>query len=105
MTCYTYSVKAIIPESGNLKVKMKIINEEENKEFCEEDYFNFDGLIFGEEKKHFEKNFALDGVSLAELIKNFRNFFVKASFSQNLENSGFCPIFRSNFSYKNSHNF
>ena len=40
-------------------------------------------------KKHFEKIFVQDGVSLAELNIDFRKIFVKASSSQNLENSGF----------------
>ena len=50
MTCYTYSVRATIPESENLKIEMKKIHEEENEDFCEEEYFNFEDLIFGEEK-------------------------------------------------------
>ena len=29
---------------------MKNIDEEENEEFCEEEYFNFQDLILGEEK-------------------------------------------------------
>ena len=31
MTCYTFSVRKIIPESKNLKTAMKNINEKENK--------------------------------------------------------------------------
>jgi len=56
-------------------------------------------------KKHFEKIFAVDGVSLAKLKTYFRKIFVKASSSQNLENSGFPPIFPPNFSHKYNHNF
>ena len=29
---------------------MKKFNEEENEDFCEEEYFNFEDLIFSEEK-------------------------------------------------------
>ena len=50
IACYTYSVKATIPESENLKIKMKKIHEEENEGFCEEEYLNFKEVIFGEEK-------------------------------------------------------
>ena len=66
---------------------MKKFDEEENEDFCEEEYFNFKDLIFSEEK-HFGKIFAQDGVYLAVLKIDFRKIFVKAS-SQNLENSGF----------------
>ena len=67
---------------------MKKFDEEENVDFCEEEYFNFENLIFSE-KKHFEKIFAQVDVSLAELKMDYRKIFVKASSSQNLENSGF----------------
>ena len=50
MTCYTFSVRPNIPESRNVKVTMKKIDEEENEDFCEEEYFNFEELSFGEEK-------------------------------------------------------
>ena len=56
-------------------------------------------------KKHFEKIFVVDGVSLAKLKRDFRKIFVKASSSQNLENSGFCPIFHPNLSHIYTHNF
>ena len=49
MTCYTFSVRPTIPESKNVKVAMKKI-EEENEDFCEEEYFNFEKLSFSEEK-------------------------------------------------------
>ena len=46
--------------------------------------------LLSPKKKHFEKFFAQDGVSLAGLKIYFRKIFVnKASLSQNLENSGF----------------
>ena len=45
---------------------MNKINEEENEDFCEEEYFNFGELSFGEEKI-FWNFFAVDGVSLAKL--------------------------------------
>ena len=56
-------------------------------------------------KKHFGKIFAVDGVSFTKQKIDLRKIFVKASSSQILENSGFCPIFRPNFSYKYTHNF
>ena len=40
-------------------------------------------------KKHFGKVFAAVGVSFTKLKIDFRKIFVKASSSQNLENSGF----------------
>ena len=45
--------------------------------------------LFSAKKKHFERIFAQDGVSLAELKKDFRKIFVKASSFQILENSAF----------------
>ena len=56
MTCYTFFVRPTIPESRNIKVAMKKFDEEENEDFCEEEYFNFEELSFGEEKT-FWKNF------------------------------------------------
>ena len=50
MACYTFSIRPTILESENLKIAMKKFDEEENKDFCEEEYFNFEELIFGEEK-------------------------------------------------------
>ena len=50
MICYTNSVKETISESENLKIEMKRFHEVENEDFCEEEYFNFKDLIFGEEK-------------------------------------------------------
>ena len=56
MTCYTFSVRSTIPESRNVRVAMKEIDEEENEDFCGEEYFNFEELSFSEEKP-FWKNF------------------------------------------------
>ena len=50
MTCFTFSVRPNILESKNVKVAMKKFDEEENEDFCEEEYSNFEDLIFGEEK-------------------------------------------------------
>ena len=50
MAYYTFSVWSNIPASENLKNAMKKFNEEENEDFCEEEYFNFGELSFGEEK-------------------------------------------------------
>ena len=47
MTCYAFS-----------EIPMKKIDEEENEDFFEEEYFNFEELSFGEEKT-FWKNFYL----------------------------------------------
>ena len=56
ITCYTFSVRPTIPESKNVKVAMKKIDEEENEDFYREEYFNFEELSFSEEKT-FWKNF------------------------------------------------
>ena len=48
MTCYTFSVRSTIPKSR--KVAMRKFVEEENEDFCEEECFNFEDLIFSEEK-------------------------------------------------------
>ena len=56
-----------------MKKKIKI--------FCEDEYFNFEDLVLAK-KKHFEKVFALDGVSFAKLKIDFRKILF-------LENSGF----------------
>ena len=48
MACYTFSVRPIIPESKNLKTAMKEIDEEENEDFWEEEYFIFEALNLGE---------------------------------------------------------
>ena len=86
MTCYSFSVRPTIPESRNVKVA---IDEEENEDFCEEEYFNFEELSFSGEKT-FRKNFCgIDGVSFTKLKTNFRKIFIKAFSSQYLENSGF----------------
>ena len=50
MTCYTFSVRTTISEFKSVKVEMKRFDEEENEDFCEEEYFNFEDLIFSEEK-------------------------------------------------------
>ena len=61
--------------------------------------------LISAKNKHFEKIFGLDGVSNAELKTHFRKIFVMASFSQNLQKSGFLAIFHPKFSYKNNDNF
>ena len=73
VTCYTFSVRPTILESENLEITKKKFDEEQNEDFCEDEYFNFEGLIFGEEK-HFEQFFAVDGVSFTELTIDFRKF-------------------------------
>ena len=102
--CYTFSVRPIISASKNIKIATKKIDEEENEDFCEGEYFVLEALIIGE-KKHFEKIFGLDGVSNTELKIDLRKIFVMISLSQNLKNSGFSLVFHPNLSYKNSCNF
>ena len=50
ITCYTFSVRKIIPKSKNLGTAMKNINEKENEEFSQGQYFNFDDLILSEDE-------------------------------------------------------
>ena len=50
MAYYKFSVRPTIPGSENLKIALKEFNEEENEDFCKEEYFSFEDLIFGEEK-------------------------------------------------------
>ena len=51
MTCYTFSVRQIIPESKNPRTAMKnIFNVTENEDFSKGQYFNFDDLIFSVHK-------------------------------------------------------
>ena len=50
MTCYTFSVSPTIPDPKNVKVAMKKFYEKENEDLREEEYFNFEDLIFGKEK-------------------------------------------------------
>ena len=57
MTCYTFSVRQTIPDSESLKISMEKNNEEENEDFCQEEYFNFEELKFDEEKRIW-KNFS-----------------------------------------------
>ena len=53
VTCYTFSVRKIIPESKYLGTAMKNINEKENEEFSQGQYFNFDDLILSENEIFF----------------------------------------------------
>ena len=50
ITCYTFSVRKIILKSKNLGTAMKNINEKENEEFSQGQYFNFDDLILSEDE-------------------------------------------------------
>ena len=58
MACYTFSIRPIIPESKNLRIAMKNINEKENEDFSQGQYFNFEDLILSE-KEIFLNNFWL----------------------------------------------
>ena len=53
ITCYTFSVRQIIPESKNLRTATKNINEKENEDFSQGQYFNFDDLILSENEIFF----------------------------------------------------
>ena len=57
MICYTISVRPTIPESENLKIAMKNIDEDESEDISEEKYIIFEALVFGEKKMHFENCF------------------------------------------------
>ena len=55
ITCYTFSVRPTILEFKNVKSVMKRFDkEEENEDFCEEEYFNF-GAYFRRRKNVFKK--------------------------------------------------
>ena len=56
---------------------MKKFDEEENEDFCEDEYFNLMKSLFSAKKKHFEKVFAVDGVSFTELKKIFGKLLKK----------------------------
>ena len=104
MTCNTFSVRQIIPESKNLRTATKNINEKENEDFSQGQYFNFDDLILIFSQS-FSIIFGLSDVSTSELKTEFRKIFLKASLSQNLQKSGFSSLFQSNFSHINANNF
>ena len=63
---------------------MKKFDEEENEDFCEEEYFNFEELSFGEEKTFWKKNFCgrwcIFYQTKNRFSENFRkSFFVSKS--------------------------
>ena len=53
---------------------MKKFEEEENEDFCEEEYFNFEDLIFGEEKNIW-KNFC--GRTINRFLESFLKILKK----------------------------
>ena len=55
-TCYTFSVRPTIPESKNIKVVMKEIDEGENEDFKKS--ISFFRTLFSVKKKDFKKTFA-----------------------------------------------
>ena len=80
---------------------MKKFDEEEDEDFCEEEYFNFEDLIFSEEKSLWIKIFAQDGVSLAELKIDFsENFLLKLLRLKILKIVGFDQFFIPTFRTK-----
>ena len=79
ITCYTFSVRPTIPESRSVKVAIKKFDEEENEDFCEEDYFNFEKLSFGEEKT-FWKNFCGRWCIFSQTKNRFSENFCKSFF-------------------------
>ena len=88
----------------NINIARKKFHEKEIEDFCEEEYFNFEDLIFGE-KKLFGKIFGSGDVSTKELKIHFRKILVMTSLSQNLQNSAFSLIFHPIFSRINCHHF
>ena len=79
MACYTFPFRPTILESENLKIAMKKIDEEENEDFCTEQYFNFEELI---------KNFPFLG-----------KFFLKRLFAKRMyERSSFATTCAHTFS-------
>ena len=79
MTCYTFSVRPTVPESKNVKIPMKKIDEEENEDFFEEEYFNFEELSFGEEKT-FWKNLCGRRCIFYQTKNRFSENFCKSFF-------------------------
>ena len=83
MTCYTFSVRQTIPESKNVKIVMKKIDEEENEDFCEEEYLNSEELSFDEEKtfwKIFCSRWCIFYQTKNRFSENFcKSFFVSES--------------------------
>ena len=79
MTCYTFSVRQTIPESRNVNVAMKKFDEEENEDFCEEEYFKFEELSFSEEKT-FWKNFCGRWYIFYQTKNRFSENFCKSFF-------------------------
>ena len=63
---------------------LKKIDEEENEDFCEEEYFNFEELSFSEEKTFWKNFWGRWCIFITKLKIDFRKIFVKASSSQNL---------------------
>ena len=60
MTCYTFSVRPTFLDSENLKIAIKKLNEEENEDFYEEEYFNFEEPeTWKEEMNHEYSSFVL----------------------------------------------
>lgn len=51
IACYTFSVRPTDPKSKN---RNKKIDEEENEDFCLEEYYNFKTLILGENLMFYE---------------------------------------------------
>ena len=79
LTCYTFSVRPTIPEYRNVKVTMIKFDKEENEDFCEEEYFNFEDLSFGEEKT-FLKNFCGRWCIFYQTKNRFSENFCKSFF-------------------------
>ena len=53
MIFYTFSVRPTIPESKNVAVVMKKIDEKENEDICEEEYISTLKSLVSVKKKHF----------------------------------------------------
>ena len=65
MACYTFSVRQTIPESENSKFALKNLMKKKMKNFARKSISTLKSLVSAK-KKHFEKFFAVDGVSFTE---------------------------------------
>ena len=83
MNFYTFSVRPTIANSKKVKIMMKRFDEEKNEDFFEDKYFNFDELIFGEEKifwKNFRSRWCIFSRTKHRFSENFcKSFFISKS--------------------------
>jgi len=70
MPCYTFSVRSIFSASENKKIATKNIEEKENEQPEEEEYFTFEALIYPEFLTFLKKNL----LSVCAIIRSKYNF-------------------------------